>query len=264
MSADFCQCISDAWYSLEATGDGASFQNGIVKQPRRILANMMRTMLSVVNLNLEYWSHVIRHAIYIKIVFRTNLPKYITLFQVFTNRRPDLTHIRVFSSYVTIKQARVRCYKLDTDHTTSGIFLGFSSTNRLIWFEDSASGELKSARHAIFDEAHYSANNRPPYAKQLMELAEEHLSTPSTPNLPPSLSIYLIPDTNYSPSHAIAPPDDTPIISIPPPSDMHNPTDTHINITSISPPVSHFSTTKTPLVIPHIILDDEDNNPTVN
>jgi len=45
---------------------------------------------------------------------------------------------------------------------TTGIFLGYTVTDRTIWFEDTTTGRLKSARHAIFDKAHYIPNNRPP------------------------------------------------------------------------------------------------------
>ena len=130
MSVDFHQCISDTGCSLEATGAGASFQNRIIEQPHQTLADMMRIMLSGANLKLEYWSHTIRHAVYIKkLLPHQSLPKYITPFLAFTNRRPNLTHIRVFGSHVTIKQPRVGRYKLDTDHITSGIFFEFSSIN---------------------------------------------------------------------------------------------------------------------------------------
>ena len=53
-----------------------------------------------------------------------------------------------------------------------------SATNRKIWYDDSTTNKAKDARHVIFDEAHYSHNNRPPYAPQLMDMAEEQLSVP--------------------------------------------------------------------------------------
>jgi len=82
---------------------------------------------------------------------------------------------------VTVKQPCVRNGKLDPNHTTTGIFLGFTATDRTIWFEDATTGEIKSARHPVFDEAHYSANNRPPYAHELTNLVEEHVATPTIP-----------------------------------------------------------------------------------
>jgi len=143
---------------------------------------MMKTMLTGANLLSGYWLHAIRHAVYVKNRLpHQTLPGHITPFERYTIRRPDFSHLRVVGSHVTVKQPRVRNGKLDPNHTTTCIFLGFTATDRTIWFEDAAIGELKSAHHAVFDEAHYSANNRPPYARELMNLVEEHLASPTIP-----------------------------------------------------------------------------------
>ena len=84
-STKFKKCIADAGYILETTGAGASFQNAIVERPHRTLADMMRTMLSGANLSSDYWSHAIRHAVYIKNRLpHSALPGGITPFQAYT------------------------------------------------------------------------------------------------------------------------------------------------------------------------------------
>lgn len=75
-----------------------------------------------------------------------------------------------------------------------------------------------SARHVVFDEAHFSSGNRPPNAQQLIDMAEEHLvshsvaptislSTPSPHT--PILHVHLIPnldDTlNNTPAYMVTP-----------------------------------------------------------
>jgi len=158
---------------------------------------MMHTMLIGTNLDSSYWSHALRHAVYIKNSLPYSaLPGHITPFQRFTGRRPDLTHLRVLGSHVTVKQPQVRQSKLDATFTTTGIFLGHTATHRAIWFEDTPTVKLKSARHAIFDEDHYTPNNRPPYAQELMNLAEKNQTNPFPLTPSSSLPIYLIPDLN--------------------------------------------------------------------
>ena len=104
----FRQYILDAGYTIETTGTSASFQNAIVEQPHYTLAKMMRTMLSGENLDSLYWSHSLRHAVYIKNrLTHSALPDHISPFHRFTGRRPDLTYLRVFGSHVTVKQSRV-------------------------------------------------------------------------------------------------------------------------------------------------------------
>ena len=141
---------------------------------------MMRTMLSGANLSSTYWSWAIRHAVYVKNRLpHASLPNNHTPFQGYTGRRPDLSSLRVFGSYGTVKHPRDRRYKIDQEHTTTGTFLGFSATDRNIIFEDGTTGEEKTARHVIFDEAFFSVNNRPPYAQQLMDISEEQMTQPS-------------------------------------------------------------------------------------
>ena len=91
----------------------------------------------------------------------------ITPYESYHHRRPDLHHLRVFGSLVTVKNPGDRPTKIDDDdvHTASGVFLGFTATDRNIIFEDCITKEVKTARHATFYEAHYSASIRPPYAQ---------------------------------------------------------------------------------------------------
>ena len=120
-------------------------------------------------------------------------------------------------------------------------------------------GELKCARHAIFDEAHYSSDNRPPYATKLMELAEEHLAVPTTPSPAPSLPIHLIPIDAAPPS--ITPTaDDAPIITTSPaPSSLSPPT-----ALMPSPNVTSDVPLATPPHLPHYIPDDASCTATIN
>ena len=100
-SAIFRDCISKTGYTLEFIGARTSFQNGIVERPQRTLVDTMRTILPGSNLQSEYWSHTIRHAVYIKTILHHKLlPSYITPFQYHTKRRPNLTRIRIFGSIV--------------------------------------------------------------------------------------------------------------------------------------------------------------------
>ena len=62
----FRKNIPNVGYVLERTGAGALFQNGIAEQSHRTLADMMRMMLTGANLSSDYWSHAIRHAVYVK------------------------------------------------------------------------------------------------------------------------------------------------------------------------------------------------------
>ena len=161
----FQSLVASNKYVLESTAPDSSFQIGIVERGHRTLSNMMRSMLKGVSMESEYWSYAIRHAIYIRNHLpHTSLPDPTIPYQRFHGRKPDLCHLRVFGSSVTVKTPGVKHTKLDNRNTTSGIFLGFTATDRNIIFEDYITKEIKTVTHAIFDEAHYSNDFCPPYA----------------------------------------------------------------------------------------------------
>jgi len=144
----------------------------------------MRSRLSSVNLTSDYWSHAIHHAVYIKNRLPHNsLPDYITHFEAFTNRFPDLPHIRVFFSHVTVKQPRIQLTKLDTTHSTKGVFLYFAATHRIIWFEDNTAGELKSARHMILTKSTTMQMNSHLTPNKSWHWQKSILQTPPSPHL---------------------------------------------------------------------------------
>ena len=71
-----------------------------------------------------------------------------------------------------MKESHNRQHKLNNNHTTIRIFLIFPATTRNIEYEDTTSGKIKTARHIIYDRAHNSTNDRPPYAQQLTDIVD--------------------------------------------------------------------------------------------
>jgi len=81
----------------------------------------------------------------------------------------------------------------------------YTCTDRAVWFEDHFKIEIKITRLVVIDEAHYSPDNMPSYAKELMDLLEEQRVVPSPATIPtPTLKIaptyklpvYIIPALN--------------------------------------------------------------------
>ena len=173
----FQKTVQECKFLLEPTGAGASFQNAIVERGHRSLGNMVRTLLSSANLKPEYWSFAILHAVYIKNRLpHQSLPNHKTPIEQYTGRRPNLEHLRVFGSRVIVKQPHIRRGKIDDSYTTTGIFLHYNATTRNITYIDNITKEIKIARHVVFDEAHFAVDDRPPYAKELMNISENHIN----------------------------------------------------------------------------------------
>ena len=168
-SLSFKKAISSKNFRLQTTAPESSFQNGIVEQAHRTLADMMRTMLVSAGLDANFWSDALLHATYVK----NRLPHAtlgITPFEAWTSSRPDLAHLRVFGSSIYVRTPGVDDGKLDTSRMHKGIFLGFTPSKRNVKYFDLETKQSKTSRHFVIDEAHFGTTSTiPPYAKDLLE-----------------------------------------------------------------------------------------------
>jgi len=112
---------------------------------------MVRCLLHASNLGPEFWSYAILHAAYLK----NRLPHSainVTPYEAYTGKRPSARHLRIFGCAVIVKNPGKRPAKLDT-HTSTGIFLGYTATDKNIYFMDTQTKRIKIATHCQFDEA---------------------------------------------------------------------------------------------------------------
>ena len=77
-----------------------------------------------------------------------------TNYEAWTNKKPDLSHLRVFSSIMHAKKPGIRKGKLDTSLITKGMRLGYTHTRRNATRHDAVTRETKTSRHYVVDEAH--------------------------------------------------------------------------------------------------------------
>jgi hypothetical protein len=150
-SQDFRQLVMDTGYILEPTASGAPFQNGLAEWPNQTLGTMTRCLLHSANLGPEYWSFALLHAVYLK-----NRPPHTatndTPYHCYTGSRPSAKNLRVFGCPVIAKNPGKRATKLDLN-TSTGIFLGYTATDKNIYYMDNNTKRLKISTHCIFEEA---------------------------------------------------------------------------------------------------------------
>lgn len=150
-SQEFRQMALDAGYIVEPTGAGAPFQNGMAERPNQTFGQMVRCMLHSSGLGPEYWSFALLHAVYLK----NRLPHNAldtTPYQAYTGLRPSAKYLKVFGCPVVIKNPGRRPTKLDMN-TSAGRFLGYTATDRNVYYLDTTTRRLKIATHCVFDEA---------------------------------------------------------------------------------------------------------------
>lgn len=150
-SQAFRKVALDHGFLPEPTAAGAPFQNGMAERPNQTLGNMVRCLLHAAGLGPEYWSFAINHATYLK----NRLPHTAindTPMHIYTGKRPSAKHLRVFGCPIIVKLPGKRPAKLDL-HTCSGIFLGYTATDKNIYYRDTQTHRIKITTHCTFDEA---------------------------------------------------------------------------------------------------------------
>ena len=159
-------------YKVEPTGADSPSQNGGAERLNGTLAVLVRTLLYGAALSAKYWSAALVHAIYL---YNRRVHSAIgrTPYEAWNGIKPNLSRLRTFGARVCVKRTGKRRSKLDQHHFT-GIFLGYTATDRNIRYIDLTSprNDVRSCAHAVFDEAWYlqPASSRPPAASFLYNL----------------------------------------------------------------------------------------------
>ena len=58
------------------------------------------------------------------------------MFQTYTNKIPNLSHLKVFGSLIYVKTPQIEDDKLNTTHIATGIFLHYNTTDRAITYKN--------------------------------------------------------------------------------------------------------------------------------
>jgi hypothetical protein len=91
------------------------------------------------------------HAVYLK----NRLPHQAindTPYQIYTGTRPSAKHLQIFGCPVVVKNPGKGPAKLDV-HIGAGHFLGYTATDKNIYYIDETTKRIKMATHCTFDEA---------------------------------------------------------------------------------------------------------------
>ena len=162
--------IGSKLFVLEVTGADTSAQNTIAEIPNKYLGNTMQSILQSVYLGPEYWSFVLRHAIYVKHRLPYVYIKKTTL-EDLKGYTPNITHSRTFGCRVYIKKPGNKKAKID-HHSSNVTFIGYTATMKNICYIDNKTATIKIGVYILFYEAHFTAliSKQPIEAQALQSL----------------------------------------------------------------------------------------------
>ena len=174
--------MAQCGYQVEITGTDNSSQNGKVERPHQTLAAMMRSSLVNDSLHKKYWSDALLHSVFVK----NRLPHFAfkfksTPYTALTGVKPNLSNLKIFGSQITVRKPGL-CHGKVNSHHYSGIFLRYAKTMKNYVYIDINTNKIKTASHAVFDEAHYSQQSKPRGDQILMGHGYvSNVDTPPTP-----------------------------------------------------------------------------------
>lgn len=180
-------------------------QNGVAERRNRTLLDMVRSMLSHSNLGAHFWGEALSTTVYIlnRVLSK---PINMTPYELWTGKKPSLTHLKIWGSSTHILVPSQQRGKLDAK-TIKGTFIGYPKTStgyRFVVYHSNGSMGVIESRDAAFLEDSIDPRN----PKKLVDLFEitreqEHVSTenPLQPSPNPHDTLTAIRRERQPPSH---------------------------------------------------------------
>ena len=92
-----------------------------------------------------------------------------TPYEAITGTKPDLSNLRTFGCQVYIRKPGRKPAKVD-NWSSNGIFVGYTSTTKNIYYINNATSVVKTGVYAVFDEVHYTAQRaQQPFTAQTLQ-----------------------------------------------------------------------------------------------
>lgn len=127
-------------------------QNGVVERRNRTVVEMARSSLKEMNLPAELWAEAVRNAVYVLNRLPTRALTGITPYEAFTEKKPDVGHLRVFGCLVHMRTPGNQIKKLD-DRSIHVVNLGRELGTKGYRLFDPVSGRVYASRDVVFEEA---------------------------------------------------------------------------------------------------------------
>ena len=163
-SSEFCTLVQSLNCLLETTGGGNSTNNGMVERGNRTRANMIRSMLSTMNMLFgehlpkdvlidQFWCFAYQHACFTQRRLYNRMRDEIPYFLV-NGKRPSAKELIIPGSLMTIVDPNKHLKpKLDLTRTTQGYFLTYSNHCSIrLYFDPKHPTKIKRSTHCIIDD----------------------------------------------------------------------------------------------------------------
>lgn len=161
---EYCNRTLDSFFKTEGIQRRLSTahtpqQNGVAERKNRTLVESARCMLTQANLPHTFWAEAIAMANYIRNRCISKSLNQGTPYEVWTDEKPNIEHLRVFGSKVYVADNVPNKGKFQL-RATEGIFLGYSNESKAyrVWIPSIK--KIRISRDVKFFDEHSSENER--------------------------------------------------------------------------------------------------------
>lgn len=151
-SKEFVTYCEEEGITRHYTAPYSPQQNGIVERRNRTVVEMARSFLKEMNLPAEMWGEAVRHSVYVLNRLPTRALSGQTPYEAWTERKPNIGHIRVFGCGAHMKIPSVHTKKLD-DRSKKVVNLGKEPGTKAYRLYDPVSKRIHVSRDVVFEEA---------------------------------------------------------------------------------------------------------------
>ena len=150
-------------------------------------------MLHNKDMPINLWAEAVNIACHTvnRVYFRPNTNN--TPYELWKGRKPNVKYFRIFGSTCFILKDKENVGKFDSQ-SNEGIFLGYLSTSKAYQLYNKRTKKVMETVNVVIDEASESSFEKiseeipkeilPPEPKDVQEIVDQELASPSTPNTP--------------------------------------------------------------------------------
>jgi hypothetical protein len=131
-------------------------QNGVAERTNRTIVEKARSLLSDAGLPKAYWAEAVSTAVYLINRTPTRVLNFKTPEEVWTGRKPDISHLKIFGCKAMVYVPKPLRLKWDSP-TRDAIFIGYPEESKGYRFYDPQTRKVFKSRDAVFMETEFFA-----------------------------------------------------------------------------------------------------------
>jgi hypothetical protein len=150
MAAEFASYCADEGVQRHYSAPYSPQQNGVVERRNQTVVGMARTLLKQRGMPTVFWGEAVVTVVYILNRSPTKALNGGMLYEAWHERKPAVSHIRVFGCLAFGKELG-HIGKLD-DRSTPVVFIGYTEGSKAYRILDPGTQRVRTMRDVVFDE----------------------------------------------------------------------------------------------------------------